>query len=1089
MKLFRLNKLAGMLLAAGALSAAAATAATPTFYMYSGDMDGARPRGMHTVTTAWDDLQLQWRDKLSYGDAQLPTAFNMESGWLRDGKLCGYMINYPSPTAEGNLYVERDLQTGEVLSQTVLDMSSDWTNYFFVATYCPADDMIYGFGLNATKTGFAFKRTPASKPNQSVIIASSKPMLNGICYNSDKGILVGVRCTRANTETSVYTPTLVEINPNTGAETKIMDLEGDAEIDYPCPMALTYVPSMKKYLWNLYSYQNVNGNLSTLVAIDAEARECETLAYYEAGYCFNYIIPTGDPGYANANVPAAPAVTSLTPGSTSTSCSVSFKMPTATAGGQSVSGSLNYTVADGSKVLKTGTADAGADVSVANLALTGNGIHYIRVVAANAAGEGVPTVQAYYVGTEAPNQVEDVTLTPTTLSWTPVTKGVYGGTLSNVKYDVYLNDTFIASTAETSYNIAAYIPASGALRAYRAKVTPKVNGLAGESKTSNKVVSGTPLTLPYTVTPTASEFDVCQMQDVDGDGVNWSAYNDSETGTPYLLSGFNNLRATEDWIFLPPVQAAKGLVTVSMQARMAQAGLKLGEISVYAGNAATKDAMTTQLLPAVRLSSDSEQTLTADLKLDQDAAPLFIGVCVRSAENALSPVTIRDINITQTATDMAVAAAPVFGEVVKEGTGRRISFTYPTKNLDGSDITADEIDVQITSVDGIVTQTGVPGIEGSFFVNTPFADNYVALTPVVEGVRGMTAVTVVKVGAGVPGMIRNLRVLPDADNTSIRLEWDAPDTNAAGEPIEGGRFNYKVWQVNAETAKYELAVEVPFPLTHANSYMGENLTLSNIQIGITAIGDEGEGAMYNELIQIGTPLTMPLDETFNGNDFAHKPFTSFAGKQYPNITYKWGNPSKLGLDSKMCQANVGDVFAAVPTAAGAKAKIWIPKFSTLGTSSAKLMLNIWTGDNSARTWVTATGYDVPDAVTVMEVPAVPGGGYQNVVVTLPPEFQDLEWVALTINSEFAALTDRMVLAGYQVGKNVSSVESVGADAARAVSVEGGIAVSNFSGVARIYNINGAKVADVAVNGSARIALANGFYLLNLNGRTVKVAVK
>lgn len=1077
-----------MFLAVGALSAAAATA--PTFYLYSGDMDGARPRGMHSIATADGELELKWLDKLSYGDSPTPTAFNMESGWLRNGKLCGYMINYPSPSDAGNLYVERDLETGDVSTKYVLDMTNgDWTNYFLVATYCPADDMIYGFGLNASKSGFAFKRAPASNVNQSVVISSSKPILNGLCYNSDKGILVGVRCTRTSLDDAVYSASLVEINPNTGAEKKIMDLEGDTQIDYPCPMGITYVPSMKKYLWNLYSYQNVNGNLSSLVAIDAENKECETLAYYPAGYCFNYILTKDDPGYAKPSVPAAPVVNSISAGQSPEIISVKFTLPVATAGGQNLGGQLSYTVADGSTVLKTGTAEAGSVVTAENLALTGNGIHYIRVVASNADGEGVPSVQSFYVGAEAPMQVETVTLTPSTLTWSPVTKGIYGGTLSNVQYDVYLNDTFITTSSETSLDVTSYIPSVGSLRAYRAKITPKTGTLAGEAKTSNKVVAGTPLSLPCSITPTASEFDVCQMEDVDGDGVNWSAYQDQTTGNAYLLSGYNNIKATEDWIFLPPIQAEKGIVSVNMLARMAQEGLKLGEISIYAGDAPSKSAMTTEILAPLRLSTESEQTISGDLKLDNSTSPLFIGVCVRSVENTLSPVTIRNINISQSSTNFAVAEAPVVGEIVKDEKGRKINFTFPSKNLDGSVISASEVSVLVSCFSGDFTVTGAPGAEGSIVISTPFADNFVSLTPVVDGERGMSTVKVIKIGGGIPGMIRNLRVLPDMANTTIRLEWDAPNVNAAGESVEGGHYTYKVWQINNETAQYELAVEVPYPLTHANSYISDDLTLRNIQVGITAVGDEGEGAMYNELIQIGTPLEMPLNEDFNGNDFAHSPFTSFAGKQYPNISYKWGNPSKLALDKKMCEENVGDVFAAVPTAAGAKAKIWLPKFSTLGTTSAQVLLHIWTGDNSAKTWLTATGYDQPSEITVMEVPSVAGGGYQKLVVNLPDEFQDLDWVALTLHSEFASLSDKMVLAGYQIGKELSSVAEIETSNAKAVAIEGGIVIGNFNGEATVYNLNGAKVYSANVNGIARVSVAPGFYIVSLNGNAFKLLVK
>lgn len=1077
------STLTGILLAAGALSAAAAA---PTFYVYSGDMDGARPRGMHTLDANGEDLQLKWLDPLSYGDSQTPTAFNMESGWIRNGRLCGFMINYPSPSASGNLYVERDLNTGEVLHQYVLDVTdSNWTNYFLVATYSPVDDMVYGFGINADKTGFALKRAPASNLNQSVIISASKPMLNGMCYNSDRAVLAGVRCTSNGDGT--YAPSLVEINPINGQETRIMTLEGDTDIDYPCPMGLAYVPSMKKYVWNLYSYQNVNGNLSTLVAIDPEKKTCETLAYYPAGYCFNYVIPVGDPGYANPNVPGAPEITSITTITNPNTCNVSFRLPTRDAEGKEISGTLSYTIADGSKVLYTGTSAAGATLTASKLQLEGEGIHYIRVVASNAAGEGVPAVQAYYLGVEPPRQVENIVLTDQTLTWDPVTKGMYGGTLSNVQYDVYINDTFVDFTTATSLDISSFIPKEGPMRAYRAYITPMANSIAGEAATSNKIVAGTPLSLPASVTPTASEFDVCLMEDADGDGVGWSAYNDSETGTPYLLSGYNNLKATEDWIFLPPVKAEKGMVSLSMLARMAQEGLKLGEISVYAGTAPNKAAMTMPMLPALRLSTTDEQTLSADLHLTDATSPLYFGICVRSGVNMLSPVTVRDIKITQTSTDLAIPEAPTVKEFTKDDTGRKVVFTLPSKNLDGTPITAAEVTVKVNSYRREITVKGAPGSEGTAAIATPHTDNLITLTPYIGAQRGMAATQVLRLGAGVPGMIRNLRVIPDAANTTVTLEWDAPNTNAEGEAIDGGQFSYRIWQINEE-GQYQLAVEVPYPLTHANTYISDNTGLNNIQIGITTVSDEGEGAMHNELIQIGTPLSLPLNENFNGDTFAHNPFTSFQGKQYPNIEYKWGNPSKMSLDKNMAAANVGDVFAAIPTAAGAKAKIWIPKFSTLGTMAAQVLLNIWTGDNSASTRVTATGYGITEELTVLEVPHTPGSGYQSVIATLPDALQDLDWVALTIHSDFPAITDRMVLAGYQVGKNLSSAVESTSDQAIVAATAGGILLQGH-GTAEIYSIHGSKLHTVTLQGHTTLPLPSGLYLVCLQGRTHKVLVK
>lgn len=1069
-----------LLCAAGIVSA---QAASPTLYVYSGDMDGARTRGMHTTTLDGEELQLKWRDGLSYGESSSPTAFNMESGWIRNGRLCGFMINYPSVSASGNLYVERDLYTGEVLDKYVVEASdTNWTNLFLIATYCPLDDMVYGFGLNSGKTGFAFKRAPAGNLNQAEEISAMAPMLNGICYNSDLGILVGVRCTKNG---DYYTPTLVEINPNTGKETKIMTLEGDTQIDYPCPMGIVYVPSMKKYVWNLYSYQNQAGNLSTLVAVDAQRKECETLAYYPAGYCFNYIIADGDQGYANGKVPAAPAALAISKDVEASTVTVSFTMPTTTADGAALSGTLNYGVYEGNTKLTGGTAAAGESVTTPALSISGEGIHYLRVVAENTTGTGVAALQAVYMGDEAPCQVENLRLTDTTLTWDAVTKGVYGGSLSDVMYDVYINDINVGEITGTSVDVTPYINKNGALKAYRAEITPFANNQPGVTTTSNKVVVGTPYRLPYTVKPTLADYDLCQMQDVDGDGVNWSAYTDTDTNIPYLLSGYNNINPTEDWLFLPPVKAEKGIVSVSLLARMAQDGLKLGEISLYAGNAPTKDAMNIHIMDKFNLATTDELTLKGDFKLDTATEPLYIGICVRSQYNSLSPVTVRDVQIAQEATTLSVAEAPEVLSVINDADGRQLEIKLPAKNLDGTDITASEVSVLVESNRRTTTVKGAPGTVATAKISTPNAETFVALTPMVAGVRGMMANYIVKIGTGRPGKICNVRVRPDETNTALTIEWDAPQTNAAGQPVGEGRYSYKLWQVNA-SAQYELAVDIPFPLTYANMTMSENTNLTTIQIGITAHSEEGDGDMYNELLMVGQPLSMPLSEDFNGDAYAHEPFVAFKGGEYPDIEYKWGNPSKIGLSKEICAANVGDVFVGMPLAAGAKSKIWIPKFSTSGTMAAQVMLDIWTGTNAAKTVVKATGYGVDEEMTVLEVPA--GAGYQSVVTTLPAALQDLEWVALTIYSDYAAITDRMVLAGYKVGKNLSSaVDTISADAV-VESVRGGIRIANYTGVADVYAVNGVKVAALAVEGEATLTAAPGLYVVALADGTHKVVV-
>lgn len=1067
----------------------AAAQADPVLYGYQGDMYGMRDRGMYVMTPTGTTADLLWRDPLAYrSDGSLSTV-NMLGGWIRNGRLCGYMSYYPTPSQDYYLYVERDLDTGEVLLQKNIDMRNGWGNYFLYSTYCPTDDRVYGYGYNNTRTAIVFKSAPASDLDQAVMIkrVNFDEMAPSLCFNEELGILVGI--------TSEFE--MVQIDVNTGDQTFLYAPELNPTPDYTVTSGLMWVPSRQAYVWNFYTASQIT-NISNLLEINPEKRTTKTLRSFPAETNFNYFVSQDNNIVVADNAPEAVTGLKASFADDSETGTLTFTLPAKLNNGTAISGDVNYAVWTDGKEMQTGSGAPGSTVTINDFKLD-RGTHYVRVLPETDGNKGVAQLVAVYVGNDTPLAPVNVVLTDTKLTWDPVTKGLHGGALEGVTYKITVNGREIDTTSESSYDMADVIDPADKMAAYTAEVVAECKGLSSKAGLSNKIIAGQPYSVPFTIEPTQEEFDLCTQEDTDGNNVGWSIdlrEDDSET---YLTSGFDRDMVTEDWIFLPKFKVeANGIYEFSTYACLAQEDLRGSTFEVWVGTEPVSDKMTKCIIPTMAFSEYDPLILNGTFMADGELATadvLYIGIGVKSEQGSLSPMQFRGMSLEKSETVMngPVAVSSLKAEALRDNPRTvHVSYTLPDRTLSGESIPAThKISTKVHVAGGMsATLTGAPGESVETDLEAGQGDFLVTVTPTSGGNVGMPANIVAHLGYGLPGAVRNLRVAYDETNTHMTILWDAPATDMNGTPCEGDYFTYNIWALNEASGRYELQVTVPYPLTYATMDMSGNFPLTNLEVGVTAVSPAGESPIFSRIwCQVGTPYTLPISDDLNGDEFSYKPMTMFANDEYALATVRWGSPAKLGLGDAMATGDVGDVLAGIPTAEGAKSRIVFPKFSTEGCDGVTLNLNIWTGENAAVTTIGATAYPMEEERLLRTVPS--GNGYELYKAYLPADMVNNPWVSLSLNVEYPSVRSRFVLAGYSIEK-ATGVEGVTETVFGTINGgTGRIAFTGYEGcVANIYTLDGRLALSHRLASAADVVtMAPGIYIVKVADRTVKTIVR
>ena len=182
------------------------------------------------------------------------------------------------------------------------------------------------------------------------------------------------------------------------------------------------------------------------------------------------------------------------------------------------------------------------------------------------AGEAA-VVESAWIGADTPKSVTDVELTDVEgkpqVTFRAPAEGVNGGYIDveNLRYRIVRDpgsEMLTESLTDTVYVDSDDL----SLALYRYTVTTLSGDMESESVTSNALVFGSALGLPYeTSMDSADEMALWTIVDANNDTKSW-VYDATEKEMKYTAYS-----AADDWLFTPPFEAKKGSHTLEFRAR------------------------------------------------------------------------------------------------------------------------------------------------------------------------------------------------------------------------------------------------------------------------------------------------------------------------------------------------------------------------------------------------------------------------------------------------------------------------------------------------------------------------------------------
>lgn len=309
-------------------------------------------------------------------------------------------------------------------------------------------------------------------------------------------------------------------------------------------------PATDKFYWALYSSESKG-----IYVTDLSTAATELVYQFANGEEMTGLV-VKDAMPAD-NAPGAVTELAFTPSANGAlTGSLSFKIPSATAGGSPLSGAVGGVIMFAGQKHLFANAAPGSTFTFDNVALEEKGYVKFRVSVYNEAGMGAETGKRYYAGKDTPKTASNIALiadpsngNKPKLTWTAPAEGVHGGFLdaANMKYNLLRlpDNVAVNALSETSY--LDEMPAE--MAAYYYRVTPYIEGEAdfGISSLSNEVVFGDAFTIPYECVFNEENFKLWTDVDANNTDEHWSYTAQG------ALSPHNSMTVLSNWLISPTI--------------------------------------------------------------------------------------------------------------------------------------------------------------------------------------------------------------------------------------------------------------------------------------------------------------------------------------------------------------------------------------------------------------------------------------------------------------------------------------------------------------------------------------------------------
>lgn len=1028
--------------------------------------------GLYEMTSG--GYELKWAD---------PTyaAFNkntLKTGWLNNGRICGLFYEMYYGYVMSGAYQELDFATGEVLVSRKIDMSD--APSFTICVYNPEDGKVYGYGLNDYSYDYCWMKCDPKVSDEYEVVKEYKndhEICYAMTYNPADKTVYGITCDQD----------FVKIGFD-GTQEKLFHINLPGVYYYIS--GLVYSPAEEKFYWNV-NYSNLSSALAT-ISLDGQIEILRPLSNEEE---FCVLFNTDD--NVTKDSPERPAVVEKSFADGSTSGYAVYSVPTRLRNGSAIPSDWKldaYAQIDGKeyKVVKNVTAGSEVRVDYENIT---NGNHkfdfYILATAPDGATFNSGAVSyALFVGNDTPEAPANVTLTTTTLTWDPVTRGTHNGYIdaSKMTYIVYIDGEEFGRTDRTTMEIR--LPENRPVQKYSAGVVAECNGQMSEQATSNRVLYGSPYTIPVEILPNAEQADLCTVYDGNHDQNGWfysAVYKRFEISYSHPEDG-----DVDDWVFMPYIQfdSADTYYLMTFEAGLETDTYDRESLEVCVGKTNKPEDMTVKVVDEFYLVFG--QNYHEALIKVPEAGAYYLGFhCTSETDQFglwVKNIHITDAGIVGSSPRKPEALAAVAGE--NGSLTATVSFRMPTHSVDGNPLDPDTEIEAVVEAAATTKVKALPGADVTVTVETVQSNNEIAVSAVNAGSPGLQAFVSVYTGVVLPDPVTNLTSVTAPDMSGMTLSWDAPTGGENGGYVDLNDISYEIYSAHwaGEGYAWDL-IGSTRETTYTIDCSGMNQEY--LKIGVASANAAGTcNRMEGVSDIVGLPYNLPMIEEFGTEDsFRFNPWLEYTPEY--DFTCQWSFGSIHNVDPAF-----DDRFKVALIGWGryddSKGCLGMPRFTTVGENSAEVVLNVYNGGLSGKTLIYGSCYGMEQPVLLGEHQSTDETpNFSTVTFELPEELLGKDWVQIYVVAEFAT-GDEVVgfdLIGARGGS--SSVAGISGKRVGVTSGDGGITVTGADGLnISVTTVSGITVASrKAESDTTHFRTGSGIYIVRAGSECFKVIVR
>lgn len=368
------------------------------------------------------------------------------------------------------------------------------------------------------------------------------------------------------------------------------------------------------------------------------------------------------------------------------------------------------------------------------------------------------------------------------LSWTAVTKGINGGYVGDMKYNVvrYPDNKAIA-TATAATSVSDMLP-GGDLTGYYYTVQAISGQRKSESVKSNSISFGDVLEPPYYQNfENANSMNTLTVLDENNDGTTWQFLEDDGSNQSAVSISYAEVDH-DDWLVLPALNLKAG-VLYNLSYRVATQGTSYPEeLEVKYGAEPTAAAMIHEVASKTEYTNQDYVTVKKEIVIDKDQVA-YIGFHCTSNADWCYQLILNNISVVGNSLKAPDAITEISTIAATDGSLKvRIDFTAPSKAIDGIKLTSD-MEVKIVRDGEVIQEMGAIEPGQKYYYLDNYAQNgynyYSVIASNDEGVGRESKVVEAYVGEDTPAKVQNIKY--SVDNDVITLTWDPVTTGQHGD--------------------------------------------------------------------------------------------------------------------------------------------------------------------------------------------------------------------------------------------------------------------------------------------------------------------